>query len=538
MPKKDFYFSIFANKEPYKYSDADYLWSHKISSVLAEKYDYLLIKLILGLFFLFTWLLRPLDHDVFEQTMAIRRKKKFTQETRLIKSNIQAVLKEVPHANNKLKLYTFNQVFSFVVLNNLIWYAKRIPNKRPQWELFYFDKINAHNKILQISTDGPNLDVLLENGVHYKKTFLEYRSNDTYFVENISHYPEAIPTWFSLPILSCIYNLYSGDRLILKNSVTHGISNRGPFKNFYSDARGARFYGFWITGLYSLLENRTLINIHDPYIPLRSKVRLQTPQKHNKKFIAFDMSESASMVAVFGKSFKYKANSLLTEKNKLYTILYCADSRGYNPILWYTYDKKKLQWRLLPMPGWQSHKLPDIKVANFRDLTLLQTGQGNTNFELRLLIKRLSDYYLYYKSIDDANWSVFKASNGYILNKMLEPFVPYKPTEAEKKPIVFNWYQKKAKFYKSGVEVNLYDFNPYCSNSELVVKTRNMTLNFNLLKRKDLIVDTFINSSVYYDLVDSTHSERVRVIEENEDTINIYNSNINFSLKKQVYTSF
>lgn len=186
------------------------------------------------------------------------------------------------------------------------------------------------------------------------------------------------------------------------------------------------------------------------------------------------------------------------------------------------------------MPNWQGHKLPEIKNFEFIKVSIVQTGQGDFNYELRLLVKENGLTNLYYKELMQDKWNLLEQSAPVIgiVNNNFEIL------EQDKKPVVFNWKQKKCRFYNNNdVKVFLFNFNEDSYNSKLIVNCKDIQYKFNLLKRKNLIVDTFHSNSKYYDLVSPTYSERVMLCQINDDTINIHSSNINFLLKKRVYTS-
>jgi len=142
-------------------------------------------------------------------------------------------------------------------------------------------------------------------------------------------------------------------------------------------------------------------------------------------FIIENMSSSASTIFV------------INERGKMYTRMIDAEIEGGGPALLYTYKRGKRTKndeivplmnavRSLPLPDWREQEpIEDVrddhmkKAAITKNITILQTGEGNAARELRVQGRdRAGRYGYYYKKIFDPTWG-FKITNEHFNNKTI-----------------------------------------------------------------------------------------------------------------------
>jgi hypothetical protein len=142
-------------------------------------------------------------------------------------------------------------------------------------------------------------------------------------------------------------------------------------------------------------------------------------------FIIENMSSAASTVFV------------INETGKMYTRMIDAEIEGGGPALMFTYKRGKRTkddeivpimdaMRSLPLPDWREQE-PIAEVRDDRmkqaiitkNITILQTGEGNAARELRVQGRnRAGKYGYYFKKIFDPSWN-FKITNEHFNNKII-----------------------------------------------------------------------------------------------------------------------
>jgi hypothetical protein len=142
-------------------------------------------------------------------------------------------------------------------------------------------------------------------------------------------------------------------------------------------------------------------------------------------FIIENMSSAASTIFV------------INETGKMYTRMIDAEIEGGGPALMFTYKRGKRTkddeiipimdaLRSLPLPDWREQEpIKDVlddrmkQAVITKNITILQTGEGNAARELRVQGRnRAGKYGYYFKKIFDPSWN-FKITNEYFNNKII-----------------------------------------------------------------------------------------------------------------------
>lgn len=189
---------------------------------------------------------------------------------------------------------------------------------------------------------------------------------------------------------------------------------------YYEDIKGNQFN--WgsagCTTVFTLNKDKQTISWGDPWFPPDLSRQLCGPKRGIKKYHAFASSASVSMA--------------LTTDGEIWTQFYDYDSNGGTPFFTYDYrpnaplhgrpgtDKKSEPMvRALPSEEWA--RQPEIKLHDLARLTkrlaVLQTGQGNSARELRILgtnAKGQTGFYV--KALKDPSWD-FRVTNEEIEQK-------------------------------------------------------------------------------------------------------------------------
>ncbi len=289
---------------------------------------------------------------------------------------------------------TFTHKFYFLLKEGRIWLKSRTETgENGQWQLLNgtglpspaTDKAPWKNltHIQAISADGDNLiAVSQQNIVYYTKTY-NWKWKDHF---------SAIP--------------FTRQLAIPPGSRAFGISHRGSFMRFYRDIDGnAHSVSAGVTTLYLLEANGHTIRYADPWLPPKFAHMLDTPEKG--RFVAESMSVSGSTVF------------LMNAAGKMYTRLYDYDTSGQNPVLSYSYKREKREdttrekTRSLPPEDWLLQ--PEIAGKITSLITIFQTGEGNSSFELRVEgIDEDGQTGYFAKPIYGPEWSFYKTGHPLI----------------------------------------------------------------------------------------------------------------------------
>ncbi len=271
---------------------------------------------------------------------------------------------EFPHrVKLKTVLNCFTHKFDFKLIEGKIWVKSRIPyGEYSDWSLLSGHGLPSKRKnarpysdvfkIKEISADGENLIAIDQNDfVFYTKTH-DWKWRDHFSV---------IPLTKKLKL--------PADRRAF------GISHRGNYMKWYFDIdTNAHSVSAGVTTLYLLGKNGHTIYYADPWLPPKFSHIIDTPEKGS--FIASNMAISGSTIF------------LINEAGEMYTRLYDYDTSGQNPVLAYSYKREnrmkssRRMVRSLPNEDWK--KQPEITGFITNSITIFQTGQGNSSFELRV----------------------------------------------------------------------------------------------------------------------------------------------------------
>lgn len=297
------------------------------------------------------------------------------------------------------KSATFNHVFSFIKAKGHIWYALReSPKKRPNWQIFYFDNLQLTPEQFantEMIADGENIMLRVPGAtvdtIYYKKVIEEARLGDNHIISSLCEEPEAIDSWFTLPVLNLLKPGQWGKRLTIAKNAKWAMSHAGEYKHQVIDARHKSHSNLPITTVYEY--NQVLMSLHDPFVEKNSTFKLSLPSRfqHGVHFEA-----SASMF--FASSYKNKSC-------QLWSMYLDYDSEGINPLLSFTFDVNNHHKRLLPINKVVSHRLP-VGIGEIANLTVLQCGHRPHNIEIRVQSKNEPNCF-YFKKWDDSEWQCY-----------------------------------------------------------------------------------------------------------------------------------
>lgn len=335
----------------------------------------------------------------------------------------------------KTPTQTFTHKFFFMLLNGRIWVKSRTETgENGAWHPLNnsglpgpaADKkpFSGVSYIQSISADGDNLIAVdRQNIVYYTKTY-NWKWKDHF---------SALPFTKQLSVPA-------GSRAL-------AISHRGSSMKFYCDIDGnPHKMGAGVTTLYLLADNGHMIYYADPWLPPKFAHIVDTPKKGS--FIAVSMSVSGSTLF------------LMNAAGEMFTRLYDYDSSGQNPVLPYSYKREKRQettresTRSLPPEPW---RLQPMIPGQFTDLiTILQTGEGNAAFALRVEGVDDQGHTGYYeKPIYATEWSFVKT--GLPLQRPV--LVP--DQENAYAPAKVKAFTGKISRGKIGIAAELLDFWPF-----------------------------------------------------------------------------
>lgn len=257
----------------------------------------------------------------------------------------------------------FTHKFFFALRDGLIWARSRTEKgEQGRWHLLNETGLPSSSpgktpfepagSIMEISADGDNLVAVSDkNVVYYTKTY-NWKWKDRFS---------------SLPFTKQLF--------LPAKKRAFGISHRGNFMKYYRDIDGnPHSVSAGVTTLYLLADNGHMIYYADPWLPPDFSHVTDTPKKGT--FIAANMSVSGSTLF------------LINEAGEMYTRLYDFDTSGQNPVLPYSYKRerreetRRTRTRSLPSEDWL--RQPDIPGTITDLITIFQTGEGNSSFQLRV----------------------------------------------------------------------------------------------------------------------------------------------------------
>ncbi|MGE3318661.1 MAG: hypothetical protein AB7I18_05140 [Candidatus Berkiella sp.] len=376
------------------------------------------------------------------------------------------------------KVATFNHVFSFIKAKGQIWYALRENIKKPpNWQLFYIDNLQMTPRQFanaEMIADGENFMLRVPgrrvDTIYYKKVIEEARVGEHHIISSLCEEPEAIDSWFTLPVLNLLKPSQLGKRLTLAKNAKWAMSNAGEYKHQVIDNRGQQHANLPITTVYEY--DQLLMSLHDPFVEKNSTFKVSLPHLFEQ---ANQIEASASILFASSK----KRNTI-----QLCSIYLDYDSEGINPLLSFTFDVNEHNKRLLPINKTQSHRLP-IGMGQIMNLTVLQCGHRPHNVEIRLQSKK-EPHCFYYKKWDDQEWKLFDMKTGRINHH-----VKTQQSRAQEK---VTRHQTNLPFVfanKSVSKVSLYDFDSNATFCSMVFEIHGK-LNHFILRRHKSLVKSFL----------------------------------------------
>ncbi|HBP20777.1 MAG TPA: hypothetical protein DEA08_23680, partial [Planctomycetes bacterium] len=167
--------------------------------------------------------------------------------------------------------------------------------------------------------------------------------------------------------------LWKDEVVLPERQRAFAISHRGADAGYYEDIDGNRFpMSFGVSTLYALDASGQRIRYADPWLEPDWSHLFFTPLRG--RFLAVNLAASASTLFVIDAS------------GELWTRLADYDTSGENPLPgWYTYERGLRPGRnVRTLPGWDWVRQPRPPAEVTREITILQTGQGNDARELRV----------------------------------------------------------------------------------------------------------------------------------------------------------
>ena len=283
-----------------------------------------------------------------------------------------------------------------------------------EWELFNGTGVPSgkdvpsfrhDDKIVEFSTDGTMIVAVSNTGRFYlwQPTLQE---NTTWAEEIGAPFTDALylpknKTWsFAFSVLRAPWK-----RLTPMHDIV----------TYWEDIDGNKTQFGLTATIYVVAPDGQKIYFTDTGLPATFNRAFTSPERG--AFIIENMSAAASTIFV------------INETGKMYTRMYDAEIEGGGPALKFTYQRGKRTkdseivpimeaMRSLPLPDWREQEpireaLDDRmkQAAITRNITILQTGEGNAARELRVQGRNSAGQYGYYfKKIFDPSWN-FKITN-------------------------------------------------------------------------------------------------------------------------------
>lgn len=304
------------------------------------------------------------------------------------------------HPRDKTPLSTYNYAFSFVLHNNIVWFAPRKnPLLAPKWQPLYFPGLNDR-KIKAIAADGENVMARVRKDakvdeIFYRKVLRAYWDKDKFIIKNICNVIDVRDQWFTLPIVRHLFLQHKGKRLEIPVHHAWLVSYSGAFKDYVTDFFSKKHSNWRITTVYEF-DGKNII-LHDPYVPPHASIKVPLPADF--QLLRWDVS--ASTIGLLGIENYVNSDKSIQQRYVIYTRALDYDQLGLNPAMRYGYPGQSADGRrVLPMSSWKKHSLP----ADMSDpllINVVQTGKGVENIEIKLLCSEHLKKGYYVKKITD-----------------------------------------------------------------------------------------------------------------------------------------
>lgn len=407
----------------------------------------------------------------------------------------------------KTKTHTFNHTHDFCLSERVIWCRLR-NHTEDKWNPVYFTHYKDQNTPESIFCDGANLVVVDESRtVYYKKILREFRNteinqtnryrfpanldieNSSYIAMDKSERNNWKNKWFSLPYLNLVLNLITGKRLQLSPTAkAWAVSHRGVYNNYLEDRlRRPHPVDGGTTTFYELESNGKDIIEHDPWSPQLAKISIPLPETSQSIFKAENISVSASTLMVIGYEMK---KGEMHQQLKIQTFLADIDSLGWNPIQFpydYFYNEDQKVW-VLPLPSWQTHDvtIPENSFIT-KQITIIQTGEGNNNRELRIIGTKHGQSGYYCKNINENEWDfVVCETLGVVTEEESLPLMKITDQPFISSVHDYESIRSSLRFVEPSLTIRLYNFGQRALQSTLELIIDDKTYLLDIYKKKTL----------------------------------------------------
>lgn len=360
-------------------------------------------------------------HTIARKTSIESGYKRYTKSVEMY----QTFMQSIPHLEKPLFNFVEDKdihcavthVHYFALHNFQLWVKPRYDDTS-DWMPMYFDGWLEGRKPIGLQADGCNLIVWDDLGyIHYKKVVREVHQGDSLLFIDKAIKDNWKPNWYSLPVVSGIFNLFTPKRLFISDDIiSFSISNIGRYADHYEDGAGVKHEVTTTTTLYALFRGSPDIHFGDPWwsggfnnpptwIGLGFDHTIPGPE--DESFEKQEIDSAGSTLILSGIS---RGNPCY------YTTLADVDSMGRNIIYRYTDVPERAipnKVRFITPPAWI--KQPDIP-QNYRvtkKATIYQCGKGNGNRLLQISVLDENDRAGYLrKKIYDPVWQLdFAHSN-------------------------------------------------------------------------------------------------------------------------------
>lgn len=400
------------------------------------------------------------------------------------------------HPRDKTRFATYNQAISFVVDDNIIWYAVRKHRALPpKWLPLYIPGI-GDRKITQILADGENLMPRVEKDanndeIFYKKVLKHKRQGKALFIQNLCGELDDIKYWFTLPIIHRFFPQYFHKKLIIPKDHAFIMANSGVFKQSTKDYQGNLQSVWEVTTGYEL-DGRYII-LYDPYVVNHSAVKVSLPSCF--ELLRWDVSHSTIGLLGIEEA---------RDGSKQYIVYTCKldyDQLGLNPVMRYGYPGDSSYARILPMSVWQKHSVP----SDFKEpvaINMTQTSIGDNAVEIKLITQSTLLKGCYVKNIGDNNFSFCDNIIGEEWHQYYQHQHLFRQNAKHSAQYEFEQVQLCGQYFSKLI---MPSFQSHDLNVPLIgVTIQGEQIPFSLIMRKNMILAALGLGQPYWDLVPLT----------------------------------
>ncbi len=332
-------------------------------------------------------------------------------------------INSVPH---KTDTETYNHISYYVIHQDAIWHKSRW-NEKAEWQPMFFDGFPERTP-KKLRDDGANFFVIDDIGEgHYKKVVKEERKDGQYiYCDKSAKNSGWKKKRFTLPFLK--YLLPNNKRLRFDNDAIIVCSHRGLFNNGYQDAAGNTHHDPSVTNFLEFKPKSKEIKLHDPWSPPFVDITIPLPETSKSSFEVINMDGSCSTVIAVGYLVEPNPNESGVKKTLQVNTIFSDIDTTMNPVYNYGYlnQSPNPKQRKLPMPGWQTHALPDgVRIT--KKVEIAQSGQGNHSRQLCIEGCDAEGHrgYFYKLRIDNPTWHFLRddhaiEENAYLKNNITD----------------------------------------------------------------------------------------------------------------------